>query len=124
MDSPGLIGDSWRGVFWAYCCTGPQHNTWVADERRSTRSCQWGKYRFIHSQKPDISAHLRPFLLQQGAYAEFIAVPETQILHKPPQLPWTDAASIPEAFITGTSSSSPHHLFVLITQEQHFRRLS
>ncbi|KAF8269391.1 quinone oxidoreductase [Lactarius quietus] len=35
-----------------------------------------------------------------GAYAEFIAVPETQILHKPPQLPWTDAACIPEAFIT------------------------
>ena len=56
----------------------------------------------IHrSQKPDISAHI--FLPQQGAYAEFIAVPENQILRKPPQLPWTDAACIPEAFITGTS---------------------
>ncbi|KAH8981817.1 quinone oxidoreductase [Lactarius hatsudake] len=35
-----------------------------------------------------------------GAYAEYIAVPETQILRKPPQLSWTEAASIPEAFIT------------------------
>ena len=33
-------------------------------------------------------------------------MPETQILRKPPQLPWTDAASIPEAFITGTSPNS------------------
>jgi NADPH:quinone reductase-like Zn-dependent oxidoreductase len=37
----------------------------------------------------------------QGAYAEFTAVPETQILRKPPQLSWVEAASIPEAFITG-----------------------
>lgn len=39
-------------------------------------------------------------LANGGAYAEFIAVPEKQILHKPPQLPWADAACIPEAFIT------------------------
>lgn len=39
-------------------------------------------------------------LASGGAYAEFIAVPETQILRKPPQLSWVEAASIPEAFIT------------------------
>ncbi|KAI9436754.1 hypothetical protein H4582DRAFT_1963258 [Lactarius indigo] len=39
-------------------------------------------------------------LASGGAYAEYIAVPETQILRKPPQLSWTEAASIPEAFIT------------------------
>jgi NADPH:quinone reductase-like Zn-dependent oxidoreductase len=66
----------------------------------------------ISSQTPDISAHILPWWLLQGAYAEFIAVPETQILRKPPQLSWTDAACIPEAFITGTSPKWPHQLFL------------
>jgi len=39
-------------------------------------------------------------LASGGAYAEFIAVLETHILSKPPQLSWVEAASIPEAFIT------------------------
>ena len=43
----------------------------------------------------------------QGAYAEFIAVLETQILRKPQQLSWAEAASIPEAFITGESQVDP-----------------
>ncbi|KAH9987109.1 quinone oxidoreductase [Russula vinacea] len=43
-------------------------------------------------------------LASGGAYAEFITVPETQILRKPPQLSWVEAASIPEAFITAFQS--------------------
>lgn len=43
----------------------------------------------------------------QGAYAEFIAVLETQILRKPPQMSLVEAASIPEAFITGESQVGP-----------------
>jgi len=39
-------------------------------------------------------------LASGGAYAEYIAVLETHILPKPPQLSWVEAASIPEAFIT------------------------
>ncbi|KAI0292649.1 quinone oxidoreductase [Multifurca ochricompacta] len=39
-------------------------------------------------------------LASGGAYAEFIAVPETQILRKPPGLSWVEAAGVPEAFIT------------------------
>ncbi|KAJ8475027.1 hypothetical protein ONZ45_g15753 [Pleurotus djamor] len=35
-----------------------------------------------------------------GAYAEFIVVPHTHILRKPPQLSWAEAASIPECFLT------------------------
>ncbi|KIK69975.1 hypothetical protein GYMLUDRAFT_34377 [Collybiopsis luxurians FD-317 M1] len=35
-----------------------------------------------------------------GAYAEYIAVNETHLLHKPSHLSWTDAASIPEVFLT------------------------
>ena len=44
----------------------------------------------------------------QGAYAEFIAVLETQILRKPQQLSWVEAASTPEAFITGESQVDPY----------------
>jgi NADPH:quinone reductase-like Zn-dependent oxidoreductase len=44
----------------------------------------------------------------QGAYAEFIAVLETQILRKPPRLSLVEAASIPEAFITGESPVGPY----------------
>jgi len=39
-------------------------------------------------------------LASGGAYAEFIAVLETQILRKPPKLSWVEAASVPEAFVT------------------------
>ncbi|KAJ4482541.1 hypothetical protein J3R30DRAFT_3460424 [Lentinula aciculospora] len=35
-----------------------------------------------------------------GAYAEYIAVFETHLLLKPSHLSWTDAASIPEVFLT------------------------
>ncbi|KAH9480226.1 Quinone oxidoreductase PIG3 [Psilocybe cubensis] len=35
-----------------------------------------------------------------GAYAEFIAVNETHIIPKPAHLTWTEAASIPEVFLT------------------------
>lgn len=39
--------------------------------------------------------------LNQGAYAEYIAVYETHIIQKPSHLTWTEAASIPEVFLTG-----------------------
>ncbi|KAI0265545.1 quinone oxidoreductase [Gloeopeniophorella convolvens] len=39
-------------------------------------------------------------LASGGAYAEYVAVPETQILRKLPQLSWIEAASVLEAFIT------------------------
>ncbi|KAH0586435.1 hypothetical protein H2248_007670 [Termitomyces sp. 'cryptogamus'] len=35
-----------------------------------------------------------------GAYAEFIVLPSSHILHKPSHLSWTEAASIPENFLT------------------------
>ncbi|KAJ3766953.1 hypothetical protein FB446DRAFT_756486 [Lentinula raphanica] len=35
-----------------------------------------------------------------GAYAQYIAVYETHLLPKPSHLSWTDAASIPEVFLT------------------------
>ena len=39
--------------------------------------------------------------LNQGAYAEYIAVNQTHIIAKPPYLTWVEAASIPEVFLTG-----------------------
>ncbi|KZV82175.1 quinone oxidoreductase putative [Exidia glandulosa HHB12029] len=35
-----------------------------------------------------------------GAYAEYIAVPQTHVLPKPSQLSWNEAASVPEAWLT------------------------
>ncbi|KAH7090096.1 quinone oxidoreductase putative [Auriculariales sp. MPI-PUGE-AT-0066] len=35
-----------------------------------------------------------------GAYAEYIAVPQTHIMVKPSQLSWIEAASVPEAWLT------------------------
>ncbi|KAG7088784.1 hypothetical protein E1B28_012750 [Marasmius oreades] len=35
-----------------------------------------------------------------GAYAEYIAVPASHLIPKPPHLSWNEAASIPEAFLT------------------------
>jgi NADPH:quinone reductase-like Zn-dependent oxidoreductase len=40
-------------------------------------------------------------VIGQGAYAEYIAVPQTHILPKPGNLSWSEAASIPEALLTG-----------------------
>lgn len=40
----------------------------------------------------------------QGAYAEFMTVPERNVLKKPSHLSWGEAASIPENFLTGTQS--------------------
>lgn len=37
----------------------------------------------------------------QGAYAEFITVLQTHVLRKPTHLSWTEAAGIPENFLTG-----------------------
>ncbi len=45
---------------------------------------------FYH--EPDVS---------QGAYAEYIVVNETHLIHKPSKLSWAEAASIPEVFLTG-----------------------
>ena len=39
---------------------------------------------------------------EQGCYAEYINVPQTHIIKKPEHLSWTEAASIPENFLTGT----------------------
>ncbi|KAF9265274.1 quinone oxidoreductase putative [Marasmius fiardii PR-910] len=35
-----------------------------------------------------------------GAYAEYIVVPASHLIPKPPHLTWNEAASIPEAFLT------------------------
>ncbi|KAJ8081036.1 hypothetical protein PM082_017876 [Marasmius tenuissimus] len=35
-----------------------------------------------------------------GAYAEYIAVPASHLIPRPPHLSWTEAASVPEAFLT------------------------
>lgn len=37
----------------------------------------------------------------QGAYAEYIACSEKLLISKPSHLTWTEAASIPENFLTG-----------------------
>ena len=37
----------------------------------------------------------------QGAYAEYISSPQTHIMKKPSHLSWTEAAGIPEVFLTG-----------------------
>jgi len=49
---------------------------------------------------PQISHHLSHDVIQ-GAYAEYIAVASTHIIKKPASLSWVQAASIPEAFLTG-----------------------
>ncbi|PFH54046.1 hypothetical protein AMATHDRAFT_826 [Amanita thiersii Skay4041] len=36
-----------------------------------------------------------------GAYAEYIAIPQTHVMNKPSHLSWVEAASIPEVFLTG-----------------------
>ncbi|CAK5284466.1 unnamed protein product [Mycena citricolor] len=36
-----------------------------------------------------------------GAYAEYIVSLDTHVVPKPSRLSWTEAASIPEAFLTG-----------------------
>jgi NADPH:quinone reductase-like Zn-dependent oxidoreductase len=38
----------------------------------------------------------------QGAYAEYIVLPATHLLKKPAHLSWTEAASVPENYLTGT----------------------
>lgn len=45
---------------------------------------------------------------RQGAYAEFMTVPEANVLKKPTHLSWGEAASIPENFLTGTQNIPPH----------------
>ena len=49
--------------------------------------------------------------LNQGAYAEYIAVNQTHIITKPPYLTWVEAASIPEAFLTGEWDQIVRQLF-------------
>lgn len=39
----------------------------------------------------------------QGAYAEYITVPEGMILAKPKEISWVEAAALPENWMTGTS---------------------
>ena len=39
----------------------------------------------------------------QGAYAEYVRLPQTNLMRKPNHLSWEEAASIPENFLTGTS---------------------
>ncbi|CCM05738.1 uncharacterized protein FIBRA_07970 [Fibroporia radiculosa] len=39
-------------------------------------------------------------LASGGAYAEFIAVPQRNLMRKPAHLSWTEAASVPENFLT------------------------
>ena len=40
-------------------------------------------------------------VIPQGAYAEYIRLPETNVMPKPAHLSWEEAASIPENFLTG-----------------------
>ena len=37
----------------------------------------------------------------QGAYAEYIVVPEGMVLAKPKELSWVEAAALPENWMTG-----------------------
>ena len=37
----------------------------------------------------------------QGAYAEYIASPESMLLHKPKEVGWVEAAGLPENWMTG-----------------------
>ncbi|KAL5519821.1 hypothetical protein ACEPAG_1481 [Sanghuangporus baumii] len=39
-------------------------------------------------------------LVSGGAYAEFVTVPQSHIMSKPPQLSWVQAAAIPENWLT------------------------
>jgi NADPH:quinone reductase-like Zn-dependent oxidoreductase len=39
----------------------------------------------------------------QGAYAEYIVVPEGMVLSKPKELSWVEAAALPENWMTGGS---------------------
>ena len=48
----------------------------------------------------------------QGAYAEYIAINETHIIAKPSYLTWVEAASIPEAFLTGKNEITERRCFV------------
>ena len=43
-------------------------------------------------------------LTGQGAYAEYIVVPEGMVLGKPKELSWVEAAALPENWMTGESS--------------------
>ena len=57
-------------------------------------------------REPDCTPLTTAFLLRlQGAYAEYIKVPQTHIIRKPAHLSWIDAASIPENWITGVLRS-------------------
>ena len=47
------------------------------------------------------NSHNLTIAVIQGAYAEYIAVASTHVIKKPPSLSWVQAASIPEAFLTG-----------------------
>lgn len=40
----------------------------------------------------------------QGAYAEYIVVPEGMVLEKPKELSWVEAAALPENWMTGAST--------------------
>ncbi len=42
----------------------------------------------------------------KGAYAEFIVAPHRNLIKKPADLSWIDAASIPEVFLTGDFTAS------------------
>lgn len=42
----------------------------------------------------------------QGAYAEYVRLPQTNLMRKPTHLSWEEAASIPENFLTGAFRNS------------------
>ena len=45
-------------------------------------------------------------VIPQGAYAEYIRLPGTNVMPKPAHLSWEEAASIPENFLTGAGRAS------------------
>jgi NADPH:quinone reductase-like Zn-dependent oxidoreductase len=45
----------------------------------------------------------------QGAYAEYIVLPENMLLTKPKELSWVQAAALPENWMTGELASSTVH---------------
>lgn len=48
----------------------------------------------------------------QGAYAEYIRLPQTNLMAKPTHLSWEEAASIPENFLTGQGGIFPIVRFI------------
>lgn len=73
----------------------PEHESWVNQEVIINPSLEWGDNERVQSSNYRILG-----LPEDGTFAEYVAVPATNVVKKPSYLSWEEAAALPLAGLT------------------------